>query len=91
MVSSPLRTTRQFVEKGTLSRTLVAAGGNGEGLHATPTHACMHHRKYSRWPVPALHPTCATLAYGGTAGAPPLRSGGRLRVEPLYLAIVIVC
>jgi hypothetical protein len=65
--------------------------GKGGALYAyADPHACMHHGKYSRWPVPALHPTCATLAYGGTAGAPPLSSGGRLRDAPLYLASVIV-
>ncbi len=72
-VSSSSRTTGQFVEKGRLARILVAAGGNGEELHATPTHACRHHGKYSRWPAPAPHPTCALLACGGTAGAPPCR------------------
>ena len=38
-VPSPKRTTRQLVEKGTLSRTLGAPEGNGEGLHAPPTLA----------------------------------------------------
>ena len=59
--------------KGRLARILVAAGGNGEGLRATPTHAWMHHRKYSRWLAPAVQLTWAPLACGGTAGAPPCR------------------
>src|SRR5919199_4267259 len=68
---APKRTTGQLVEKGRHTRSLAAAGGNGDGLHAPPTHAYLHRGKYSRWPAPAPHPTCAPLACGGPGGAPP--------------------
>jgi hypothetical protein len=92
VITSPpslMRTTRQFGEKGRVSRILVAAGGKREELHVTPTHAGMHHGKYSRWLVPAPHPTCATLGYGGTAGAPRWKRPNAV-IDPRYVQVAVL-